>query len=95
MPQRCAQPGCDQPGVAGPYTGSDEYCPQHWAIADTSTAADERYQRLRDAVDDYNRALRAYGLLGTAWIDHSDELDRLWAAVLEAAGLEPMPERRP
>lgn len=55
----------------------------------------QRYQRLRAAVDDYNRALQAYGLLGTAWIDHSDELDDLWAAVLEAADLEPMPERRP
>jgi hypothetical protein len=52
----------------------------------------QRYQRLRDAVQTYDRALRAYGLLGEAWVEHSDELDALWAHVLEAAGLPAMPE---
>ena len=49
----------------------------------------ERYQRLRAAVEAYDRALRAYGLLGGAWVDHSDELDQLWANVLQAAELPP------
>ena len=50
-----------------------------------------QWRRLCAAVDAYDRALRAYGVLGDAWVDHSDELDRLWAAVLDAAGLQPMP----
>lgn len=49
---------------------------------------DAQYQRLRAAVLAYDRALRAYGLLGQAWVEHSDELDRLWSAVLTAAGIE-------
>jgi len=49
----------------------------------------ERYQRLRAAVQAYDRALRAYGLLGGPWVDHSDELDQLWANVLQAAELPP------
>jgi hypothetical protein len=49
---------------------------------------DAQYQRLRAAVVAYDRALRAYGLLGQAWVEHSDELDRLWTAVLDAAGIE-------
>lgn len=48
---------------------------------------DSQYATLRDAVRAYDRALKAYGLLGAAWVDHSDELDRLWTAVLRAAGL--------
>jgi len=44
-----------------------------------------RYRRLRAAVLAYDRALRAYGLLGTAWVEHSETLERLYAEVLEAA----------
>ena len=56
------------------------------------TNFEQRYQRLCAAVDAYDQALRAYGLLGSAWVEHSDELDRLWTEVLEAAGLPPMPK---
>jgi hypothetical protein len=45
----------------------------------------QRFLNLRDAVLAYDRALRAYGLLGSAWVEHSDELDTLWTAVLRAA----------
>lgn len=43
-----------------------------------------QYTRLREAVLAYDRALRAYGLIGNAWVEHSNELDRLWAAVMAA-----------
>jgi len=48
---------------------------------------EQRYRRLHDAIAAYDRALRAYGLLGNAWIEHSDELDDLWYAVLDAADI--------
>ena len=50
--------------------------------------SEQQFERLRDAVKAYDQALRAYGLMGSAWIEHSDELDNLWNAVLRAAGLE-------
>ena len=46
-----------------------------------------RYRALRDRVKRYDRALRAYGLLGEAWVDHSAELDELYSDVLRAAEL--------
>jgi hypothetical protein len=48
----------------------------------------ERFEALRDAVLAYDRALQAYGLLGAPWVEHPDELDRLWQAVLDAARAE-------
>lgn len=51
----------------------------------------DRFQRLRRAVKAYDRALAAYGLmseLGDQWVADSNELDRLWAAVLEAADID-------
>lgn len=48
-----------------------------------------RFAALRRAVIAYDRALKAYGLLGTEWVD-SDALDQLWRDVLAAA--EPEPE---
>lgn len=50
-----------------------------------------RYQRLRAAVQAYDKALRAYGLLGTAWVEHSETLERLYAELLEAADLDGQP----
>jgi hypothetical protein len=43
-----------------------------------------RFATLRRAVLAYDRALKAYGLLGTEWVD-SDALDQLWRDVLAAA----------
>ena len=51
----------------------------------------QRYARLRAAVLAYARALEAYGLLGSPWVEHSDELDRLWQDVLTAC--EPLPDQ--
>jgi hypothetical protein len=45
----------------------------------------QRFEALRDAVLAYDRALQAYGLLGAPWVEHSNELDQLWQAVLDAA----------
>lgn len=42
------------------------------------------YARLRRAVLAYAEALKRYALLGSAWTEHSDELDMLWDAVLDA-----------
>jgi len=47
------------------------------------------YARLRRAVLAYAKALEAYGLFGNAWVEHSEELDILWAAVLAACEPEP------
>jgi len=52
-----------------------------------------KYQRLREAVAAYDKALRAYGLMNQSWVD-SSELDRLWAVVLDAASLPPMQATR-
>jgi hypothetical protein len=45
---------------------------------------ESRFATLRRAVLAYDRALKAYGLLGTEWVD-SDALDKLWHDVLAAA----------
>jgi predicted phosphohydrolase len=51
--------------------------------------SESQYARLRRAVLAYARALEAYGLFGQAWVEHSEELDRLWQDVLDAAKPEP------
>lgn len=48
---------------------------------------DQRYDRLVAAVRAYAEALREYGAAGVHWTE-SGELDRLWDAVLSAAGLD-------
>ena len=53
----------------------------------------DQFNRLRNALLAYDRALRAYGLLGQQWTE-SDKLDRLWADVLEAADID-SPARHP
>jgi hypothetical protein len=50
-----------------------------------------RYRRLRAAVQAYDHALRAYGLLGTAWVEHSETLEQLYAELLKAADLDGQP----
>jgi hypothetical protein len=50
---------------------------------------DNNYARLRRAVLAYARALEAYGIMGEAWVEHSEELDELWNAVLDACQPEP------
>jgi hypothetical protein len=57
-------------------------------MADMAT----KWRRLRAAVKAYDDALRAHGLLGTAWVQ-TDQLDRLWHAVLAAAELTQQPEK--
>ena len=47
----------------------------------------DQYERLRAAVQTYDRALRTHGLLGESWVE-DNKLDRLWAAVLTAADLD-------
>lgn len=49
--------------------------------------SEQAFERLRDAVKAYADALQAYGVFGSAWVEHSEELDELWNAVLRAAGL--------
>jgi hypothetical protein len=50
------------------------------------TDFERKFYELQRAIQAYDRALRAYGLLGAAQVE-SDKLDRLWAAVLRAAEL--------
>jgi len=47
------------------------------------------FPRLRTAVLAYAEALKAFGLMGEVWVDHSEDLDDLWADVLAAC--EPQP----
>lgn len=47
------------------------------------------YARLRAAVLAYAEALKRYAAFGSAWMEETPELDRLWADVLEAAEAEP------
>jgi len=46
-----------------------------------------RYWTLRAALVAYDRALREHALAGEQWLD-SSELDRLYAAVLQAADID-------
>lgn len=50
---------------------------------------ESNYAILRRAVLAYARALEAYGIVGEAWVEHSDELDQLWGEVLKACEPEP------
>lgn len=50
-----------------------------------------KWRRLRAAVQAYDKALRAYGLLGTAWVEHSETLEQLYAEILEAADIDGQP----
>jgi len=36
----------------------------------------------------YNRAIQAYGLAGSQWVDDSPQLDALYKAMLEAADID-------
>jgi len=47
-----------------------------------------RYRDLRAALQRYDRALRRYGLFGDAWVEHSEELDELYASVLKTADID-------
>ena len=49
--------------------------------------SEQRFERLRAAVKAYAEGLKRYALFGSAWVEHSEELDELWAAVLDAAEL--------
>jgi len=46
-----------------------------------------RYEALRSALGRYDRALRAYGLMGEQWAS-SGQLDRLYAALLREADID-------
>ena len=50
--------------------------------------SDERYTRLRAAVVAYDKAIRAYGILGSQWVDDSEHLDALYKALLRAADID-------